>query len=79
MFVAVLGKLVACYTAQEMFTEAESVHQIQLSLLNERPDANQQDLATGWTDGQHWALHAFTLPLVCCRISQYGKELYVEW
>ena len=79
MFVAVLGKLAACYTAQEMFTEAESVHQIELSLLNERPDDNQQDLATGWTDGQHCALHAFTLLLVCYRIRQYGKQLYVEW
>ena len=51
MLVTVLDELAKCYTAQEMFTEAESLYQVELSLLNERPEDNKRDIGIGQTCG----------------------------
>ena len=51
VLVTVLDELAKCYTAQEMFTEAESLYQVELSLLNERPEDNKRDIGIGQTCG----------------------------
>ena len=66
MFPAALGELASCYTAQEMFLEAENARQRQLSLLNKRPEHNKHNIMAGQSCcEQHCPLHAFTLVCLC--------------
>ena len=79
LLVAVLGQRARCYQEQEMFMEAENCRVAQLSLLNEKPEENKGDIATGQTCGLFWTLYAFTLLLVCCSITQLSLELSEKW
>ena len=46
---AVVGQLGECYQDQQMFTEAESLYQTQLSLLYDMPGDNTEAVAAGQT------------------------------
>ena len=47
--VAVLGRLAACYSDQEMFIEAEDIYQKELQLVKKRSrhEDNRKDIAAG--------------------------------
>ena len=46
-FDAVISKLAASYHDQQMFTEAESLHQKRLSLLDDMPGIDTEEIGTG--------------------------------
>ena len=64
VFVAALDGLASCYTAQQMFIEAEDLYQKELKLWKESPEENRQLIATGQACQCHYELYSFILLLV---------------
>ena len=65
-----LGRLAACYSRQQMFTEAEELYLKELQLERQKPEENRQEIATGQTSGYHYELYSFTLLLLCFSFKQ---------